>query len=135
MESPFSELPIELLHKILSDAIETGPYPSTAIMLSFVSSTFYHLVKRIAERIDNHLIDHNYLNAKGLTKCAATYSAAKAGHLEVLKWLKKNGCESDFFTCAEVGHMEVLRWLRKEEGCTLSECACAKAAREAIWKC
>ena len=46
--------------------------------------------------------------------------AERAGHLEVLKWARENGCkEWSAFTCAEAafgGHLEVLKWLR-EQGC------------------
>jgi len=48
--------------------------------------------------------------------CAA---AAQGGHLEVLKWLRDNGCPwgAKTCTCAAVeGHLEVLKWAR-EQGC------------------
>ena len=40
-------------------------------------------------------------------------SATKGGHLEVLKWLRANGCPWDKWTCAWAaggGHLEVLQW-------------------------
>ena len=40
-------------------------------------------------------------------------SAASRGHLEVLKWLRENGCEWNSSTCnnaALEGHLEVLKW-------------------------
>ena len=46
-------------------------------------------------------------------------SAAKNGHLDVLKWARENGCEWDSWTCsnaAKNGHLDVLEWVR-ENGC------------------
>ena len=45
--------------------------------------------------------------------------ATEYGNLEVIKWLKENGCPWDTRTCtfaALNGHLEVLKWL-KENGC------------------
>ena len=45
--------------------------------------------------------------------------AAEEGQLEILKWLRANGCPWDEWTCsiaAYRGHLEVLHWLR-ENGC------------------
>ena len=56
--------------------------------------------------------------------------AARGGHLEVLKWLRENGCPWDAQTCAaaaEGGHLDVLKWLRNQ-GCPWDERACAEAA-------
>ena len=56
--------------------------------------------------------------------------AARDGHLEVLKWARRNGCPWDEKTCAEAargGHLEVLRWAR-ENGCPWDEMTCARAA-------
>ena len=39
--------------------------------------------------------------------------AARGGHLEVLKWLKANGCRLSIGTCDSAaigGHLEVLKW-------------------------
>ena len=41
--------------------------------------------------------------------------AAQNGHLEVLQWLRANGCPWDTDTCyhaVDQGHVEVLRWVR-----------------------
>ena len=41
--------------------------------------------------------------------------AAEGGHLEVLKWLRAEGCPWDEWACAWAlrgGHLEVLEWLR-----------------------
>ena len=56
--------------------------------------------------------------------------AARGGHLEVLKWSRENGAPWDEETCAEAargGHLEVLKWLR-ENGCPWDEYTCAWAA-------
>ena len=58
-------------------------------------------------------------------------SAAQGGHLEVLKWLRSQGCPWDVRACwraAKGGHLETLKWLRSE-GCPLHANACAGAAR------
>jgi hypothetical protein len=42
------------------------------------------------------------------------WSAARHGHLEVLKWLRENGCPWDWWACkaaAGGGHLEVLEWM------------------------
>ncbi len=45
--------------------------------------------------------------------------AAEGGHVEVLHWLRSQGCTWDEQTCAyalEGGHLEVLQWLGSQ-GC------------------
>ena len=45
--------------------------------------------------------------------------AADGGHLELLKWARNKGCPWDMETCANAydnGHSEVLEWAR-EHGC------------------
>jgi hypothetical protein len=58
------------------------------------------------------------------------HHAAEGGHLEVLQWLRANGCPWNASTCgsaAEGGQLEVLQWLRAN-GCPWDECTCAEAA-------
>ena len=58
-------------------------------------------------------------------------AAAKGGHLEVLKWLRENGCPWDEETCryaAYGGHFEVLKWARAND-CPWNEYTCAYAAK------
>ena len=46
-------------------------------------------------------------------------SAAGSGNLELVQWMRGEGCPWDFFTCFWAvinGHVEVLRWAR-ENGC------------------
>jgi hypothetical protein len=60
----------------------------------------------------------------------ACKAAAGAGHLDVLKWLHKEGCPWDTESCeaaAKGGHLEVLKWLRAN-GCPWGARACAEAA-------
>ena len=50
---------------------------------------------------------------------AACALAAKHGHLEILQWLRANGCPADADVtehAVDQGHVEVLRWAR-ENGC------------------
>ena len=45
--------------------------------------------------------------------------AAWSGNLELVRWLRAEGCPWDHFTCSRAvtkGHVEVLRWAR-ENGC------------------
>ena len=60
----------------------------------------------------------------------STCSAARGGHLEVLRWAREHGCSLDDRTCdfaAEGGHLEVLVCAR-EQGCQLGASTCAWAA-------
>ncbi len=57
--------------------------------------------------------------------------AAENGHLEVLKWVRKNGGEWNYWTCAAAasnGHLETLKWAR-ENGCEWNSITCAHAAQ------
>ena len=45
--------------------------------------------------------------------------AAHGGNLQVVQWLRGEGCSWDYKTCSHAvhkGHVEVLRWVR-ENGC------------------
>jgi hypothetical protein len=55
----------------------------------------------------------------GPWKASACSAAAKCGHLELLKWLRRQGCPWDATTCssaARSGHLAVLRWAH-QQGC------------------
>ena len=57
-------------------------------------------------------------------------SACKGGHLEIMNWLRSEGCGWDWKECAHAaagGHMEALKWLRGE-GCPWNERTCNLAA-------
>jgi len=57
--------------------------------------------------------------------------AARNGNLEMLKFLRGNGCPFSEETCADAaegGHLELLRWAR-ENGCPWDEKTCTGAAR------
>lgn len=57
-------------------------------------------------------------------------TAAGAGRLDALRWLRAHGCEWDARTCkaaAYGGHLELLRWAR-EHGCPWDAEACRSAA-------
>ena len=49
----------------------------------------------------------------------AIYSAARDGHLEMIKWLQRNlseGCTTDAMDCAaQSGHLDIVQWLQKTE--------------------
>ncbi len=67
-----------------------------------------------------HLEVLQWLRANGcLWNKYTCWEAAKCGHLEVLQWAHANGCLWDWDTCANAtggGHLEVLQWLRAN-GC------------------
>ena len=56
--------------------------------------------------------------------------ACECGNLEIMKWLKSEGCPWDASACsgaAKGGHLETLKWLRSE-GCPWDERTCERAA-------
>ncbi|CAB9528076.1 ankyrin repeat protein [Seminavis robusta] len=71
-------------------------------------------------------------NTKGFPMSMGTCkNAASAGHLEILKWARENGCPWDWRTCrraAGYGHLEVLKWAR-ENGCPWDDYTCSQAAK------
>ena len=59
--------------------------------------------------------------------------AARAGRLETLKWLRRQGCPRSSWRTAtyamDEGHLDILKWLCAEDPpCPLNEGACAEAA-------
>ena len=62
--------------------------------------------------------------------CKITANAASQGHLEILKWARKNGCYWDELTCenaANHGYLEVLKWVRANN-CPWNSSTCDAAA-------
>lgn len=58
-------------------------------------------------------------------------NAAAGGYLGVLMWAREHGCNWDAWTCACAalgGHLDVLQWARKN-GCKWNKHACANAAK------
>jgi len=58
-------------------------------------------------------------------------NAARNGHLEILQWLRTNGCPWDRWTCAYAawnGHLEILQWARAN-GCPWDKRTCSHAAQ------
>jgi hypothetical protein len=56
--------------------------------------------------------------------------AAKNGWLDLLQWVRKNGCDWNSWTCAfaaEEGHLEILKWAR-QNGCEWDSRTCTYAA-------
>ena len=48
----------------------------------------------------------------------AVEKAAEGGHLEVVQWLRQNGCpwnSMTSFRAAEGGHLEILKWVRSQD--------------------
>ena len=57
--------------------------------------------------------------------------AAHGGNLQVVQWLRGEGCSWDYKTCSHAvhkGHVEVLRWVR-ENGCPWDAATRDKAAQ------
>ena len=68
---------------------------------------------------------------QGMQVCA---NAAEGGHLEVLKWLRAEGCPWDARVCAnalEGEHLEVLEWLLAE-GCPYTRASLSMAVLGAL---
>ena len=66
-----------------------------------------------------------------LSKSSVCQLAAKGGHLDVLQWVRLNGCPWDAETCVAAamgGHREVLQWLHMN-GCPWNDRTCVGAAR------
>ncbi len=62
--------------------------------------------------------------------------AAKGGHLEILQWLKSQGCPWNNETCADAaegGHLELLQWARSQ-GCPWDELHVLALLVEVIWR-
>ena len=58
------------------------------------------------------------------------WAAAAGGHLNVLKWLRQEGCpwdESTFYYAAIEGHLDILKYAH-ENGCPWNEKTCSFAA-------
>jgi len=108
----------------------------------------FELLKYVFQKPTTHEFDSKYckaassgghmeilkwLRSNGCPWCKKTCkAAAKHGHLEILKYARMNGCPWDKKTCkaaALSGHAEVLRWAR-EQGCPCDENTCYSAARE-----
>tara|TARA_B110000503_G_C7168829_1_gene423282 strand:- start:4505 stop:5293 length:789 start_codon:yes stop_codon:yes gene_type:complete len=72
-----------------------------------------------------------WLRENGCPRNERTFANATLyGHLKVLKWARANGCPWHRETCnaaAGRGHLEVLKWLR-ENGCPWDEVTCSGAA-------
>ena len=64
----------------------------------------------------------------------AVEQAAKGGHLEVVQWLRQNGCPWSSRTCyrvAERGHLDILKWARSQgPPCPWDLWTCTWAAKE-----
>ena len=84
----------------------------------------------------NCAVNNHIRILKILMTCNKTYligiaqGAARAGHLEMLKWTRENGCEDDANICtyaAASGQLEVLKWAH-DNGCTWDVQTCANAA-------
>ncbi len=62
---------------------------------------------------------------------------SRGGHLEMLQWLRSQGCPWDKRTCAHAaaggGHLEVLQWLRSEGYPWDEMMTCSFAAVENQW--
>ena len=57
-------------------------------------------------------------------------NACKGGHMDIIRWLKSEGCPMNYEACsgaAKGGQVEVLRWL-KSEGCTWDSSTFSSAA-------
>jgi hypothetical protein len=91
--------------------------------------------------MDNELISNQVLLYETCINqdkyCETTFEAAERGHLECLRYLHKNGCKWDAWSCifaALNGHLECLKYLH-ENGCKWDEFTCAYAAKNGHLEC
>ena len=79
----------------------------------------------------NYLEMLKYLRREGCTFDQGTAAiAARWGHLSVLRWLRSEGCPLDLSSCelaARWGHFQVLQWLRSED-CPWNKKECRQEA-------
>ena len=78
------------------------------------------ILGKYLSKVDRYLLFHALGIRSGMRLTLLFMrQAAENGHLEVLRWLRENGCPWDFTTCssaAKNGHLEVLQWAC-ENGC------------------
>ena len=123
--SPEDQFPLALVHTTLRDAcLRHKANAHDGVSKEMWTTRATSSVKRATWAIQDF----------GLTPTRWWCSeAAAGGHLDVLKWLRNEGCPWDEWTCsaaANVGHLEVLKWLRKENDppCPWDEWTCSNAA-------
>ena len=79
-----------------------------------------------------------FLRVQGCPWDRSTCSeAAKNGHLECLKYLHENGCPWDDWTCSSAafnGHLECLKYAH-ENGCPWDENTCSNAVKNGHLEC
>jgi ankyrin repeat protein len=88
----------------------------------------YHIFEDISKCLVLKYYD-GYVKDINILKIKCSY-LAYFGHLDILKWARKNGSEWDRFVCfyaALNGHLEVLKWAR-ENGCEWDSQVCYHAA-------
>lgn len=92
------------------------------------------------QRLCNESAKHGVLNVLKWLKDRGCYclgadtmcAASEGCNIEILKYLRKNNCEWNSWSCsaaASTGNLEILKWLRKE-GCPWDQTTCGYAARE-----
>src|SRR5579872_5639992 len=82
----------------------------------FITHSQKYLLKHKNNKIScKFTINYNYMH-KRVILCV---NAAFEGYLNILMYLRKNGCDWDSNTCsaaASNGHLEVLKWARENLG-------------------
>jgi hypothetical protein len=72
-----------------------------------------------------------WVRARGCSWCEHTCTcAARGGHVDVLRWARHEGCRWNHHACSNAaagGHLEALRWAR-EHGCAWTSATCRAAA-------
>lgn len=94
---------LELCHDGYFDKIsESFIVPTNKILIK--SLVYFNNIKLLAQAKD-----------KGCYMDSACVFATLNGHLNILQWLRANGCRLDYRICtnaAEYGHLNVLQWAR-----------------------
>ena len=119
MATTIADLPVELLAEIFKEATYNDDV--TAAVIPFVSHQWKVMLPPSS-------IPRYALNLK---LCS---SAAYLGRLEVLKWLRGNGCpwgRHTFAYAARGGHIDILKWMKGEGGLPCSGVSpCGQASSE-----
>ena len=102
------------------------------IMMHYVCKKFKKMTlnnkqnRKLGTSFVSYFVENRWYNIKNRL---CSYTAAN-GYLEILKWVRENGCRLDSRTCtdaAENGHINVLKWARSNN-CDWNKDTCANAA-------